>query len=87
MLPLKQEHGHLFVDVLLRDTLPVRIVLPAETRFAEARTFVRRPVLLFDRPMRLPGDGFLGTRFFERFRVILDFRHERLRLSAQPEQE
>lgn len=66
--------------------LPVRIVLPAETRFAEAEAFVRRPVLLLDRPMRLPGDGFLGVRFFERFRVILDFRHERLWLSAQPEQ-
>lgn len=36
--------------------------------------------------MRLSGDGVLGTRFFERFRVILDFRHERLWLSAQPEQ-
>lgn len=63
---------------------PMRIVLPAETRFAGAGSFARQPVLLLDRKMRLPGDGFLGTRFFERFRVIFDFRHERLWLAAQP---
>lgn len=65
----------------------VRIVLPARTRFADLEAFKRQPVLLLDRKMRLPGDGFLGTRFFERFRTIFDFRNERLWLAAQPEQE
>lgn len=64
---------------------PLRIVLPDETRFMDAYAFSGLPVLVLPRKMRLPGDGFLGTRFFERFRVIFDFRHERLWLAAQPE--
>lgn len=64
---------------------PMRIVLPAETCFMDSYAFIGLPVLVLHRKMRLPGDGFLGTRFFERFRVIFDFRNERLWLAAQPE--
>ena len=42
-----------------------------------------QPVLLLENRMRLPGHGFLGIRFFERFRVIFDFRRSRLRI-AEP---
>lgn len=85
-------------DFVSRTNLPVReaatasgrsmrIIMPAQTRFSDAFTFRNLPVLLLERPMRLPGDGFLGTRFFERFRVVFDFRHERLWLANAPAQE
>lgn len=65
-------------------SLPV--VRPAEVVFLDAYTFRNEPVLLLGNQMRLPGHGFLGIRFFERFRVIFDFRHSRLRIAA-PEAE
>lgn len=57
------------------------VLLPARTVFLDAFAFGPEAVLLLDRPVRLPGDGFLGIKFFERFRVILDFRHARLWLA------
>lgn len=57
------------------------VLLPARTVFQDAFAFGPEAVLLLDRPVRLPGDGFLGIKFFERFRVILDFRRARLWLA------
>ena len=54
------------------------VLQPAEVAFMDAYTFCNQPVLSLENPMRLPGHGFLGIRFFERFRVIFDFRHSRL---------
>lgn len=54
-----------------------------EVIFMDAYTFRGQPVLLLENRMRLPGHGFLGIRFFERFRVIFDFRRSRLRI-AEP---
>ena len=59
------------------------VIRPAEVIFMDAYTFRGQPVLLLENRMRLPGHGFLGIRFFERFRVIFDFRRSRLRI-AEP---
>lgn len=40
--------------------------------------FCGLPVVVLDKPMKLPGDGFLGVKFFSAFRVVFDFRHGRL---------
>ena len=58
------------------------VIRPAEVIFMDAYTFRDQPVLLLEKPMRLPGHGFLGIRFFERFPVIFDFRHSRLWIAA-----
>ena len=60
----------------------MQVLLPAETVFMDAYAFTGLPVLLLGKPMRLPGDGFLGLPFFERFPVIFDFRHARLWVAA-----
>ena len=62
------------------------MIQPAEVIFMDAYTFHDQPVLLLENRMRLPGHGFLGLRFFERFRVIFDFRRSRLWIAA-PEAE
>lgn len=59
------------------------VLQPAALTFLDAYTFRGRPVLLLENRMRLPGHGFLGIRFFERFRVIFDFRRAQLRI-AEP---
>ena len=59
------------------------VIRPAEVIFMDAYAFRGQPVLLLENRMRLPGYGFLGIRFFERFRVIFDFRRSRLRI-AEP---
>lgn len=60
----------------------MRVLQPAEIVFMGAYGFTGLPVLLLETPMRLPGDAFLGLPFFERFRVIFDFRHSRLWVAA-----
>ena len=62
------------------------VIQPAEVIFMDAYAFHDQPVLLLENRMRLPGYGFLGLRFFERFRVIFDFRRSRLWIAA-PEAE
>ena len=57
------------------------VLQPAALTFLDAYTFRGRPVLLLENRMRLPGHGFLGIRFFERFRVIFDFRRAQLRIT------
>lgn len=57
------------------------VLQPAAVTFLDAYTFRGRPVLLLENRMRLPGHGFLGIRFFERFRVIFDFRRAQLRIT------
>ncbi len=56
----------------------VRVLQPAATTFFDAWRFEDRAIVLIDREMKLPGDGLLGARFFEPFRVILDFRGRRM---------
>ena len=56
----------------------VRVLQPAATIFFDAWRFEERSIVLIDREMKVPGDGFLGTRFFEPFSVILDFRGGRM---------
>lgn len=56
----------------------LRVLMPSATLFLDAYSFAGQPVLLLEKPMRLPGDGFLGLPFFERFSLIFDFRHARL---------
>lgn len=58
------------------------VLLPARVHVLDACAFEGFPVLLLDGPVRLPGDGFLGVRFFERFRAIFDFCHGRLLLAC-----
>lgn len=57
------------------------VLMPSRVTFMDAFAFEALPVLLLDAPVRLPGDGFLGVRFFERYRTIFDFRHGRLLLA------
>ena len=56
----------------------VRALQPAATTFFDAWRFEKRAIVLIDREMKVPGDGFLGARFFEPFSVILDFRGSRM---------
>lgn len=62
------------------------VLQPDGVTFLDTYTFRGRPVVLLENRMRLPGHGFLGLGFFERFRVIFDFRHSQLRI-ALPEAE
>lgn len=61
------------------------VLLPARVNILDSCAFEGFPVLLLDGPMRLPGEGFLGVRFFERYRTIFDLRHGRLWLAPQSE--
>lgn len=67
-------------------TLPngmrMRLLMPEVTTFMERYPFRGFPILLLESPMKLPGDGFLGTRFFREFDVIFDFRNQRLWLKG-----
>lgn len=58
--------------------MALRVLMPAVATFMGRYPFSGQPVVVLDKPMNLPGDGFLGVKFFEAFRVIFDFRHERL---------
>lgn len=57
------------------------VLLPELTTFMDAYSFRRKLVVLLGRPTRLAGAGFLGVPFFERFRVVFDFRDSRLWLA------
>jgi len=59
-----------------------RVLMPAVVTFMDGYVFRDQQIVILDNEMRLPGDGFLGVRFFTAFRVIFDLRHGRLWLDA-----
>ena len=58
--------------------MTLRVLMPAVATFMGCYSFGGLPVVVLDKPMKLPGDGFLGVKFFSAFRVVFDFRHGRL---------
>ena len=58
--------------------MTLRVLMPAVATFMGRYPFCGLPVVVLDKPMKLPGDGFLGVKFFSAFRVVFDFRHGRL---------
>ena len=58
--------------------MTLRVLMPAVATFMGRYSFGGLPVVVLDKPMELPGDGFLGVKFFSAFRVVFDFRHGRL---------
>ena len=58
--------------------MTLRVLMPAVATFMGCYSFGGLPVVVLDKPMELPGDGFLGVKFFSAFRVVFDFRHGRL---------
>lgn len=61
-----------------------RVLLPESTRMLGTYDFSGLPIVLLDSPMRLPGEGFLGTGFFAPFEAIIDFAHNRILLREHP---
>lgn len=58
--------------------MTLRVLMPAVATFMGRYPFCGLPVVVLDKPMELPGDGFLGVKFFSAFHVVFDFRHGRL---------
>lgn len=58
--------------------MTLRVLMPAVVTFMGRYPFCGLPVVVLDKPMELPGDGFLGVKFFSAFRVVFDFRRGRL---------
>ena len=58
--------------------MTLRVLMPAVATFMGCYSFGGLPVVVLGKPMKLPGDGFLGVKFFSAFRVVFDFRHGRL---------
>ena len=72
----KQADG--LIPAIIQDARTLRVLMLAVATFMGRYPFCGVPVVLLDKPMKLPGDVFLGVKFFSAFRVVFDFRHGRL---------